>query len=436
MVCFVAMAPRCVLSGILGAGLLCALAAGCREPTEIVVTISTSAPCSALRSGVAVTVGPDAVTTEGRVATHFVAAIAHSCASDGSVGTLVVTPGGRTAAIVVVGGYNGHDPSECTPANGYKGCIVARRSLTFVEHAGLRVPIDLAPACVNRPCDPLSTCQNGRCVSAEVVCADGACAGLGSPIDPVDGGAADATLGASDAGDATAAEAAADGASEGVPPSDPGCTLGKGGPMALLAFASDGAPPRYCIDRTEVTQKQYDEFLNSPQPGNKFGGCPNKDLLRPADTQNSCDPTSFAPDSSADLPVVCVDVCDAETYCQWAGEKHVCTPDEWRVACQSGNQVNAYTYGNDYKPNRCNAAGYTTPSHSVAVGSLPLCGPATGTRIYDLTGNVWEWTSPAREARGGGFRSGDDLTLRCNYEGGVGVPFSNDVGFRCCKHLD
>jgi hypothetical protein len=145
---------------------------GCRSPTQITLTITTDAPCAGVK-GTALTVGSDPLSTETRVKQSFFEATTKECDASGKIGTLVVTPGGEAAAVVVVLGLD-RDPKSCAPP-AYEGCIVARRVVGFAEHASLSVPIAMKVDCENVPCDAFTTCNVGRCVPSHVDCADDDC---------------------------------------------------------------------------------------------------------------------------------------------------------------------------------------------------------------------------------------------------------------------
>ncbi len=148
--------------------------------------------------------------------------------------------------------------------------------------------------------------------------------------------------------------------------------------------------------------------------------------------------------SKADaLPWVNANYDTARAACAAAGLR-LCTAAEWGRAC-AGASGQAYPYGNVYQPNSCNghdydADGLTPGNQDVALptGSLGLCRRAWGgARIYDLSGNVWEWTSDvpangARGLRGGSFGNiGGGLT--CGFELAQPVAAAREnVGFRCC----
>jgi len=167
------------------------MSGGCKTATQVTVEIKTVGvlSCSDLK-GVDVIVAGASVEAEQR--TDLAALTASvprgGCDSERTIGTLVVTPGGPRAAIVVVARID--EGAKCTAKDDYKGCIVARRAFAFVEHAALTLPISLEASCKDVPCTAITSCRTGACVSSEAECneSSGQCVSEAEPQPLPDGG--------------------------------------------------------------------------------------------------------------------------------------------------------------------------------------------------------------------------------------------------------
>jgi len=177
-------------------------------------------------------------------------------------------------------------------------------------------------------------------------------------------------------------------------------------------------------------------------------------------------------------PVVHIAYDDALTYCKWAG-KRLPTEAEFEHAARGGLAHKVYGWGDEFKPEGTFMAN-TFQGHfpdrntgedgylsTAPVGSFP----ANGYGLYDIAGNVWEWTTdwyrpdyyatlvaaggvarnpqgPAdsfdpsepgtkkRVQRGGSFLCTDQYCKRYMPGGrGKGEPDTgtNHLGFRCVK---
>jgi hypothetical protein len=150
-----------------------ALLAGCRDPTEVTLVISTDVPCAML-NGTTITVGtPDSVETKATVADT------QDCVN-GNIGTFVVVPSSGQSdafAVRVVSGIGAKAARDCTPGGqpNYQGCIVARRELAFEPHTPLTVPIVMSSKCANVMCSKGQTCVEGTCANDMI----GNCTGAG-----------------------------------------------------------------------------------------------------------------------------------------------------------------------------------------------------------------------------------------------------------------
>jgi formylglycine-generating enzyme len=231
-----------------------------------------------------------------------------------------------------------------------------------------------------------------------------------------------------------------------VEPTDAGldrvapCALARAGP----ALVDGGA---FCIDATEVTQAQYAEFLAAEVPlTDQPPECAWNQSFVPA--------SSWSPVERPERAVGAVDWCDARAYCAWAG-KRLCgkigggssavdapvahLTEQWPAACANFEEGRLWAYGSEWDASICNMGG-----SRVEVGTFPGCeGGLPG--LFDMTGNVAEWTDECEEPDAGT----DAAAVRCAMRGGSYRSSPNNarcnsasmrprhgaepwMGFRCC----
>lgn len=87
-------------------------------------------------------------------------------------------------------------------------------------------------------------------------------------------------------------------------------------------------------------------------------------------------------------PINCIVWNQARTYCAWIG-KRLPTEDEWEKAAR-GTDGRIYPWGNQWDSSRANVSR-SRKDGTVSVGSYPSGISPYG--VYDMVGNVWEWTS-------------------------------------------
>jgi formylglycine-generating enzyme required for sulfatase activity len=191
----------------------------------------------------------------------------------------------------------------------------------------------------------------------------------------------------------------------------------------------------YYMDKKEVTNKQYYDFCmatNTTLP----------QFWRMKEFRSGMD--------FPDYPVVGVSYFDAEKYAKWCG-KRLPTEAEWEYASRGGQEGKNFPNGDSADSTQINFG--RKYKGIIKTGSLP----PNGYGLYDITGNVWEWTSdyysddyysvsPAENPkgpdrgrfkviRGGSWHSGA-MCVQTYYRNGLSpswVDFA--VGFRCVKDV-
>jgi sulfatase modifying factor 1 len=190
----------------------------------------------------------------------------------------------------------------------------------------------------------------------------------------------------------------------------------------------------FWMDETEVTNRQFAEFVAATgyitvaerkPTREEFPTAPPENLIagstvfspttEPVPLDNYFQWWSYVggtdwrhptgPDSSIDerddYPVVQVAFEDAEAYASWAG-KRLPTEAEWEFAARGGRSGDLYAWGNELQPDGKFQA-------NIYQGEFPVEGKDTGADgfqgiapvkqyaanpfgLYDVGGNVWEWT--------------------------------------------
>jgi iron(II)-dependent oxidoreductase len=172
----------------------------------------------------------------------------------------------------------------------------------------------------------------------------------------------------------------------------------------------------FYIDKFEVTNANYSKFVKETRHRE-----PKEWLVY-----------GYREDKK-DHPVIFVSLSDAVEYCKWMG-KRLPTEDEWEKAAR-GSDGHIYPWGNKFESERANTSlsGIvgTTKVGLYKWGSSPY-------GVYDMAGNVWEWTNSdynekAKVVRGGSWGLSHRFArtfTRIGYKPDMRI---NNLGFRCAK---
>jgi len=138
------------------------------------------------------------------------------------------------------------------------------------------------------------------------------------------------------------------------------------------------------------------------------------------------------PNQRLEFPIHTTSWVEAFSSCIAEG-KYLCSKDEWARACKGPDDL-MFPYGTTYQVGVCNTEGLGV----VASGAFDRC--VSGFGVYDMSGNVYEWTSSEqwRNLLFGGLFRGSEFKASCDY-GLSPLPTTRDeqipyAGFRCCLH--
>ncbi len=189
----------------------------------------------------------------------------------------------------------------------------------------------------------------------------------------------------------------------------------------------------YYIDKTDVTNAQFSKFIQATgyvtvaerKPrAEEFPAVPPENLIAGsvvftapdhpvaltdanqwwrfvpgADWRHPTGPKSNIKGKD-NYPVVQVAYEDAEAYASWAG-KRLPTEAEWEFAARGGLTGQPFVWGNEFRPKgkwMANTHQGHFPNSDTGedgyVGLAPVASyPPNGYGLYDMAGNVWQWTS-------------------------------------------
>jgi hypothetical protein len=200
------------------------------------------------------------------------------------------------------------------------------------------------------------------------------------------------------------------------------------GTLISIPSGAAGTPAPFSIDETEVTVAAYRLCVQS-------GPCFEPDRTAMTYGTATC---TYAETGHDDLPIDCVTLEEARTFCEWVG-KRLPTEKEWEFALR-GSGSDDYPWGKDDgsgsragcwdKPGPCPVRSYAADRSRFG--------------IYDLVGNLREYTStpyaPPGEplsddfaVKGGSYESYRAETADSRSSTMADLEASTRDGFRCAK---
>lgn len=202
----------------------------------------------------------------------------------------------------------------------------------------------------------------------------------------------------------------------------------------------------------EETQKKYHDFRVAAAPWwYKING---------SDWRHPFGPASSI-DEMMDHPVVHVSWRDAKKFCEWRG-KRLPTESEWEVACRGGKRGRLFPWGDSFMPkgdHLMNIWQGEFPDGNTMEDGFAGTSPVdsfkqNGYDLYNIVGNVWEWTStywnpndeddeqsetpPNRVKKGGSYMCHHSYCYRYRCAArsqNTEDSSSGNLGFRCAKNF-
>jgi formylglycine-generating enzyme required for sulfatase activity len=181
-------------------------------------------------------------------------------------------------------------------------------------------------------------------------------------------------------------------------------------------------------DPHSVTVAAFSLDVNLVTAG-AYAACVQAGKCRAAATQGPCNTGKSGREKH---PINCVDWQQATAYCAFAG-KRLPTEEEWEYAGRGGAKATTYSWGNE-EPKDQLCWSRSNEKGTCEVGSFP----AGAFGLYDMNGNLWQWTStstgPERVVKGSQFNQTPGQNIRSAKRKLLGPALTNDgYGFRCAK---
>ena len=209
------------------------------------------------------------------------------------------------------------------------------------------------------------------------------------------------------------------------------------------------------IDRHPVTNEQYQEFVDGG--GYEQMAIWDQEIWPavldfvdatghpgPRHWKDGCFETS-----KADHPVIGVCWYEAAAFARWAGKRIPSDAEwikagSWPVALTAGDlRQRRYPWGNSFEIDRANIWG-TGPGETVSIEEFADGASIGG--VYQMIGNVWEWTTsaygdpddvslvlpaPMKSIRGGAYDTYFENQATCHFQSGEHpISRKHNIGFR------
>lgn len=232
-------------------------------------------------------------------------------------------------------------------------------------------------------------------------------------------------------------------------------------PPGMVWIRGDGdAQPAFFMDATEVTTASFADFVAATDyvtEAEEFGWSgvfyPDSLAWLPVDSATWRYPKGPGATAAAPTgPVTQISLRDAQAYAAWAG-KRLPTEAEWHWAASQSGKETKFPWGDEMTVDGEFPGNWWQgpfPYQDEVLDGFPGIAPVGSfppapNGLYDISGNVWEWTTSQRSAggeyviRGGSFLCSTSYCTGFNLRQRQYTPADsglNHLGFRCLKDLD
>ncbi len=170
------------------------------------------------------------------------------------------------------------------------------------------------------------------------------------------------------------------------------------------------------------------QAVSLSEPACPAGMMPVRIIISPTVVEKFCVDKYEYPNQEGKKPLTNVSWYKAKRLCKKQG-KRLCSNREWAEACRGCSKKTKYPYGNTYEKSSCVSNGKKVELS----GSRRKCVSTYG--VYDMVGNVAEWTDNLGVGSyGGSYKNGKKANCYSWKALSIKRKYS-DVGFRCCKTL-
>lgn len=198
----------------------------------------------------------------------------------------------------------------------------------------------------------------------------------------------------------------------------------------------------FAIGATPVTMRQFESFINTTN------------YQTDAELKNTCTTvkgSQVTPIVNSywrnpgfkqypNSPVVCVSRNDAKAYVRWLSKVtgftyRLPSEDEWEIAALAGGHGN-YWWGDKFQPGQANTGWGGTPWSNKSTSPVSAFS-ANPLGLYDMVGNVWQWTHDKRGlAKGGAWNFSPSMAEAYQRLFISPSAAANYVGFRVVREIN